>query len=63
MRALHTQGGVDKPAPCRRKKGGALVRRLLLFPIVAAVMAAMVVISTVPALGNCLEWLAGFEHE
>ncbi len=39
------------------------MRRLLLFPIAAAVTAAMMVVSAVPALGDYLERLAGPENE
>ena len=49
--------------PALQKKGGTRLRRLLSFPVAAAVTAAMVVVSAVPALGDYLERLAGPENE
>jgi hypothetical protein len=39
------------------------LRHLLLSPVAAAVMAAMMVVSAVPALGDYLERLADLENE
>ena len=41
---------------------GERLRRVLLFPVAAVAMAAMMVVSAVPTLGGYLERLAGIEE-